>query len=177
MRSSYVNGCRCSICRAANTEYCKTRRKTGLSKEREVSVDASRARDYLITLSEAGMGRLSVHKACGVSQRILWEIATGKKARILCSTQARILAVKPDQSMPRGVLVDADVTRQQIEELLANGFTKKTLAVRLHHHQNRARLRILEGDKVRASSALNVNNLYQLTMSEEGRGEGIFDAA
>jgi hypothetical protein len=138
-------------------------------------VDASRAREYLVMLSEMGTGRLSVHNACGVSKRILWEIATNKKANILRSTEVRILGVKPNEAMARGVLVDAEVTRQQVNALLAEGFTKSTLAARLKRFSDR--LRILEGNKVRASSALKVNELYRLMMTEDERDDGICDAA
>jgi hypothetical protein len=143
-----------------------------------VSVDSVRAREYLLSLSEAGIGRPSVHKACGVSQRILWEISTGKKAHILSSTESRILAVKPSESMPRGVLVDAEVTRQQIKMLLAGGLTKGALSGRLRNRsRSRHRLRILEGDKVRASSALKVNHLYQITMAEADCCDSFCDTA
>jgi len=153
----------------------KSRRKTGRHNTREKSVDASCAREYLNFLSEMGIGRPSVHKACGVNERILWEIATSKKHRILSSTEARILAVKSSEAMAHGVFVDADVTRQQIKALLAQGFTKSDLAARLKRFADR--LRILEGDKVRASSALKVNRLYQLMMAEEERGVHLYDVA
>ncbi len=174
-RSSYVKGCRCRICRAANAEYIKSRRKTGRHNEREGSVDASRAREYLNYLSEMGIGRPSVHKACGVNKRSLWEIASSKKVRILRSTETRILAVKPGEAMAHGVLVDADVTRQQIKALLAQGFTKSDLAARLTRFSDR--LRILEGDKIRASSALKVNKLYQLMLADDERRESLYDVA
>ncbi len=174
-RSSYVKGCHCSRCRAANNEYMKDRRRAGSQQAREVSVDASRAREYLNFLSEMGIGRPSIHKACGVNKRILWEIATGKKIRILRSTESRILFVKPNEAMSLGVFVDADVTRQQIKVLLAQGFTKSDLAARLKRFSDR--LRILEGDKVRASSALKVNRLYQLMMEEAEWDESSYDVA
>jgi hypothetical protein len=174
-RSSYVNGCHCRTCRAANAEYIRARRKTGSHEVREESVDASRAREYLALLSEMGIGRPSVHKACGVNMRILWEIANSKKAHILRSTEARILAITPNEAMSRGVLVDADVTRQQIKVLLTEGFTKSTLAARLKRFSDR--LCILEGNKVRASSALKVNQLYRLMMADDERDDGICDAA
>jgi hypothetical protein len=174
-RSCYVKGCRCTTCRSANADYIKSRRRTGSRTEPEESVDASRAREYINFLSGLGIGRPSVYKACGVNKRILWEIASSKKSRIRRSTEARILAIKPDEAMPRGAYVDADVTRQQIKVLLAEGFTKSDLADRLKRFSDR--LRILEGDKVRASSALRVNKLYRLMMAEDERNEGIFDAA
>jgi hypothetical protein len=174
-RSSYVNGCRCSSCRGANAEYIRTRRRVGSRKVREESVDASCAREYLTFLSEMGVGRPSVYKACGVNKRILWEIAAGKKVRILSSTEGRILSVKPSEAMAHGVCVDADVTRQQVKALLAQGFTKRTLAARLKRFSDR--LRILDGDKVRASSALKVNALYRLMLTEDEPDERLIDAA
>jgi hypothetical protein len=122
-----------------------------------------------------GIGYPAVHVACGVSRRTLWEISTNKKIHILRSTEVRILAVKPNEAMSRGVLVDADITRQQIKVLLTQGFTKSSLAPRLKRFSER--VRILEGNKVRASTALKVNQLYHLLMSEDGRAESICEAA
>lgn len=175
LRSTYINGCRCNACRAANTEYIRTHRKTGCHKKREVSVDASRAREYLSTLSEMGIGRPAVHAACGVNQRILWEITASKKTHILRSTEARILAIKPNEAMARGVLVDADITREQIKLLLSEGFTKSTIAARVKRFSDR--LRILEGDKIRASSALKVNEIYRQMMGSSEHVELMSDAA
>jgi hypothetical protein len=159
----------------ANTEYIKTRRKTGARNECGRSVDASSSREYLNVLSEMGIGRASVHKVCGVNERSLWEIAANRKARIQRSTEDRILSIKPNDAISGGAFVDAYTARRQIKALLAKGFTKSELAERLKRFEDR--LRILEGDKVRASSALRINRLYRLLMDEGERNEFMYDAA
>ncbi len=176
-RSCYVQGCRCNACRSANSAYFQLRRKIGYHRVAEESVDASRAREYLNYLSEIGIGRASVHNACGVRTQIISEIASGLKTRISRSTQARILGIKPNEAMPRGAYVDAEITRQQIQALLGEGFTKSDLANRLHRFSDR--LYIGEGrkGKVRVSSALKVNTLYRLMMAENERNENFLDAA
>lgn len=174
-RSKYVQGCRCVNCRAANSAYYKARRMRKPLRRKE-TVDATRAREFLSLLSEAGVGRNSVHAVCGVGKRLLWEIASGKAKRIFCSTEARILAVKANEARPRGANVEAEVTLQQIHALLKEGFTRGDLADRLHRFSDR--LRIGEGKgKVRLENALKVNKLYQALMPADRENDGFIDAA
>jgi hypothetical protein len=175
-RSKYVQGCRCVNCRAANSAYYKARRmRKPLRRNIEATVDATRAREFLSLLSEAGVGRNSVHAVCGVGKRLLWEIASGKAKRIFCSTEARILGVKANEALPRGAIVEAEVTLQQIEALLKEGFTRGDIADRLHRFSDR--LRIGEGNKVRKESALRINKLYQALMPADKESDGFIDAA
>ena len=141
----------------------------------EQSVDASQAREYLCYLAEMGIGRRSIHKRCGVSERAIGYIVTGKKSKILRSIEARILAIQPFEVMPRGALVDSEVTRRQIDELLAVGFTKSDIAGRLKMYADR--LRIFEGDKVRLSTALKVDKVYHLLMLSAEQDEIFADVA
>ena len=174
-RSSYNNGCRCKACRAANAEYFKSRRTASSGNDPEEPVDASRAREYLSYLSQMGIGRPSANKASGANERSLWEIAASKKSRILRSTERRILGISPSDALPRGAFVDGDLTRQQVGALLANHFTKAGLAARFKRSNNR--FRVLEGDKVRATSALRINSLYRLMLADQERNETFYDAA
>ncbi len=175
-RSSYTKGCRCNKCRAANADYSKLRREgRSCLKEKEEVVDATVAREFLESLSELGIGRNSVHKACGVGKRLIWDISSGKTKRILRSTQERILAIQPQDALPRGAIVDSDITLQQIGALIKEGFTKGDIADRLHRLSGR--LRIGEKNKVRASSALKINRLYRALMPTEEEGNEFIDAA
>lgn len=164
VRSSYVKGCRCNRCRAANADYYKSQREIRPARDvRDDTVDASRAREILAHLSELGIGRNSVHKACGVSKRLIWDIASGRAKRVLRSTESRILAIQPQAALPRGANVDAELTLQQISALRREGFTKGDIAERLNRFSDR--LRIGEsGRRVRVSSVEKVNKLYQKLM-------------
>lgn len=174
VRSSYVKGCRCNRCRAANADYYKARRGTRAAQGSDDTVDASRAREMLVHLSELGIGRNSVHKACGVGKRVIWDIASGQAKRILRSTETRILAIQPQVALPRGANVDAEITLQQIDALRREGFTKGDIAERLNRFSDR--LHIGEsGEKVRVSSAEKVNKLYQALMPADE--ERFIDAA
>jgi len=176
-RSNYVRGCRCNRCRAANADYIRDRRKVRATspKQEDEVVDAACARAYLETLSSLGIGRNSVHKACGVGKRLIWNITSGRAQRILRSTEERLLSVHPDESLPRGANVDADVTLQQINALLKEGFTRSDIATRLNRFSDR--LRIGEKNKVRASSALKINKLYRALMPVDDEQDKFTDAA
>jgi hypothetical protein len=175
-RSNYVQGCRCDKCRAANSEYCKERRKNKPRRKTvEDTVDATRAREFLSLLSEAGVGRNSVNKVCGVGKRLIREIVSGKTKRILCSTENRILAVKANEALAHGANVEAEVAIQQIKALLAEGFTRGDIADRIHRFSDR--LRIGEGRKIRMESALKINKLYQELMPADRERNEFIDAA
>jgi hypothetical protein len=175
-RSSYVKGCRCNKCRAANAEYIRSRRRVRSGpKENEEVVDATQARQFLQSLSEHGIGRNSVHKASGVGNRLIWNITSGKTKRILRSTEERLLAIKTQEALPRGAIVDSEITLQQIDALVREGFTRGDIADRLHRFSNR--LRIGEKNKVRVSSALRINKLYRTLMPDDDEQGEYIDAA
>ena len=175
-RSNYVRGCRCNRCRAANSSYVSERRKirSNSLKQKEEVVDATLAREYLEMLSSIGVGRNSVNKVSGVGKRLIWQITSGKTVRIRQSTEARLLAITLQESLPLGANVDAEVTIQQINALLKEGFTRRDIACRLRRVSSQ--LRIGQKAKVRASSALKINNLYRALMLVDEEKE-FMDAA
>lgn len=127
IRARYASGCRCMLCRAANSRYESDRQRARVSGDWNGCVDAKRAREHLEELSRRGIGRHSVQAACDVSDGILYAIITGTRSRIRARTERRILAVD-EGSRAGGSLVDADKTWRIINELVRRGYSKKQLA-------------------------------------------------
>ncbi len=178
-RAFYRKGCRCSSCRQANADYVRQTRKIGSPARKCAtdSVDATRARDYLNYLSEIGIGRKTVNRVCGVGERIIRGIASGGIKRIARASETKILAIKPQEVLPRGSYVDNEITLQQIGDLVREGFSKNDIADRLYPLTGR--LRVGEaGGRVRVATAKKVNKLYQALMAEhDERNNEYIDAA
>ncbi len=128
-RARYVTGCRCSPCRAANSEYARYRAKVR-DEDWNGLVDAAPARRHLRKLSAAGVGYKSVGDACDVARSTLAEVLTGKKTQLRARTAKAILAVSA-KAVADHALVDAAPLWRRIAELQCEGFTKAELARRL----------------------------------------------
>lgn len=158
VRARYSVGCRCMLCRAANSRYeteRAARRAVGDSNE---LVDASRARAHLKWLSNRGIGRHSVQAASDVSDSILWMIVTGERTRIRRRTHERILAVDEGARAGRS-LVSGKRARSLIRELVNRGYTKAELARRLG--RTTPALQFLRTEKITARTDAAVDRLYR----------------
>lgn len=129
-RPRYRTGCRCVACRAANARFrqrCRLARRGG-GGDRLVS--SERSREHLRRLSSAGVGRIAVAEASTLGESTLKDIRTGKRPLIRQSTEALILSVDRNAAR-KGAQVDAARAWAQINELLAEGFNRAHLALRL----------------------------------------------
>lgn len=154
-RCRYIAGCRCVLCRAANSRY-----QTGRSSGDSGFVPALHARKHLQSLRRAGIGKRLISEISGVSVAIIREIRSGTKKRIRRSTEAELLRVDRD-AKSGNTLVPAGPTWKRIRELLDEGFTEEELCRRLGYVGSR-----IQFDRVQitARSERKVERLFREVM-------------
>lgn len=158
-RLRYMAGCRCFDCRRANSAYEAARKIARAAGEGNGIVPSGKARAHLKALSSQGIGRRSVAAACDVADTILGDIISGRKARIRAGTERAILAVTPAAASD-GVLVPAKATWKMLDELIADGYTRRKLAVGLGSKSKTPSLQ-LKRDFVTVRSAYSVERLFE----------------
>lgn len=162
-RAKYVaGGCRCMLCRAANSRYETERALARKNGDWNGLVSAPDVRTHLLKLSKEGVGRRAVADAAGVARSIVAAIRSGKKETVRARTAARLLAVTKD-AVADHALVSANRTWRQINRLLAEGFTKSELTRRLGSKSKTPALQ-LKRAQVTARSAMKVDRLYSIVM-------------
>lgn len=129
-RLRYIAGCRCDLCRKANSNYENQRAKARAEGDWNGIVPARAARRHMLALSKKGIGRRAIAAATDIADSILAEIRSGKRKQIRARTERRILAVDTSVAADRA-LVPAGPTWSRIEALLAAGYTKSYLALAL----------------------------------------------
>lgn len=127
-RLRYLGGCKCMLCRAANSRYESSRLVARKNGEWNGIVSANRARRHLLRLSAAGVGRRRIASVTGVAASILSEVKKGIRRRIRARTERRILAVDTEIHRALGSRVSAGRTWRLIGRLLDEGFTKGRIA-------------------------------------------------
>ena len=129
-RAKYVSGCRCMVCRAANSRYQTERERRKKETGGNPLVDAEAGREHLRALSKRGIGYKTVSDYSGVGRSTVFQVMTGAKRRVRKATLDAILAV--DRScIAGGTLVKAGDTWRRINWMLEEGFTKREIARRL----------------------------------------------
>lgn len=126
-RLRYLAGCRCDLCRKANTAYERDRQKARAEGDWNGIVSAEKARAHLLWLSGHGVGRRAVGAATDISDSILSNIRSGRKLQIRARTERKILAVTLSVASDHS-LIPADTSWKLINELLSAGFTKSAIA-------------------------------------------------
>lgn len=157
-RTKYVAGCRCMLCRAANSRYQTAREAAKKDGGWNGLVAARRARAHLRRLSRRGVGRDAVAAASGVAVSTIDAVRRGTKKQIRKQTEDKLLAV--DESV-RGdaSIVPAGRTWMLIRRLLDEGYTHTDLARRLGSKAKVPQLQI-QKDFVLARTAVAVERLY-----------------
>ncbi len=92
-RWSYLNGCRCDLCTAANTDYhreLRHRRKAG--EQGSVRMDGELVREWIEELYAAGWSYRGIALEVGLSDTTVRRIAQGQ-ARVEAVHAAKILNV------------------------------------------------------------------------------------
>lgn len=126
-RARYAGGCKCMLCRAANSRYEVDRAALRRTGEWNGIVSADNARKHILQLSAAGVGRDALSQASDIGKTAICEIRSGTKKRIRAATERAILAV--DIGARSGAaLVDADATWRILDGLVRDGYTKTQLA-------------------------------------------------
>ena len=88
-RVRYMTGCKCMLCRAANSRYESDRAVARKNGDWNGIVPATMARCHLLKLSRRGIGRRLIAEACGVSQSTLAAIKARRKTNIQARTSPR----------------------------------------------------------------------------------------
>lgn len=159
-RARYTSGCHCDKCRAANTEWARTRAKAIVFHGKNPLVPIDTARRHLLDLSAAGVGRRAVSAACDVSVTVLCGIRSGRKEHIRRLTEQRILAVTVDARADCSLVPAAPVWKQ-IRTLVREGFTQREIAARLGY---KGGLQI-QREWCEARTALKVDRFYRMIMA------------
>lgn len=125
LRATYVRGCRCPQCRAANTAYQKQRNRYGYQQAQAAKwVDPARAVEHVAALRAQGVGLRLISDQTGIARSSLSKLRS--RSRISVDTEARILAVYP---LP--ARVDGTGTRRRLQALMAIGWSGQQLADRM----------------------------------------------
>lgn len=164
-RAKYMGaGCRCMLCRAANSRYETMRAAARKRGEWNGVVSADRARAHLLVLSTLGVGYKSVAAAANVSKTSLMNIRAGRKLHLRRQTERRILDV--DRScVADGALVDARPAMRLIRRLLHEGYPALRLCRFLGYKSSGLQFR----DRwMTARNAQRVERLYRELMAVDG---------
>ena len=126
------------------SSHYNTRRERDIAYGRWQSgyVDAEPARQHVLRLRAAGMGRRRLAELCGVSDSVIHvlvkgrpERGTGPSRRIACGNARAILAVPLPDAPHRGVAARARVpavgTTRRLQALVAFGWSQSELCSRL----------------------------------------------
>jgi hypothetical protein len=158
-RLRYRAGCRCFACRSANTAYEASRKVARAVGDWNGLVSAEKARAHLKALSAQGVGRRSVRAASDVADTVLADIISGRKTNIRAATERAILAVTA-AAAGDGALVPGKATWKMLDQLIADGYTRRYLAVRLGSKSKVPQLQ-LKRDFVTVRSAYLVERLFE----------------
>lgn len=130
--------CRCQPCVEARAEYDRQRTRQKAYGRWDNYVDATPAREHVLSLMAQGMGLKRIVAVSDVSQGLLWKLVYGKKRpdgtrtpskRVRKDTVDRILAIRLD--LAGGALVDGTGTRRRLQALVALGWSQSKLGRRL----------------------------------------------
>lgn len=162
-RAKYIGGgCRCMLCRAANSRYESARAIARKNGGWNGLVSAERARAHMLALSKAGIGRRSIGAASDVGDTTLQEVGSGKKTQIRADTERRILAV--DRScIADGALVDARPSWRRLRRLLDEGYPARRLCKFLGYKGDGLQF----GTRwITAGNALRIEKLYRELLAQ-----------
>lgn len=129
-RLRYIAGCRCDLCRKANSAYERSRQQARRLGDWNGIVPAGKARTHMLALQALGVGRRTIADVTDIAETILSEIRAGTRKNIRARTERLILAVTADMAAD-GALLPAAPTWALVKALVRSGFTKLSLARRL----------------------------------------------
>lgn len=156
-RLRYMGGCRCDLCSAANSRYECERQRARKAGDWNGIVPATRARAHMKKLARQGVGRRSVQAATDISDSILFKIRNGERSNIRARTERKILAVTKSVAGDHA-LIPAAGTWRLINELLAEGYTKKVIAHRMGY--KRPALQVAK-HQVTVRMAANIQRIHK----------------
>jgi hypothetical protein len=125
-----MGGCKCMLCRAANSRYETGRdalRRAGLSNG---VVSADRTRAELRRLSRRGIGYKTAAMNAGVSRTNLAKVLFGGRLHVRAMTEKRVLELG-GQRVADHALIRAGQSWRRLRWLINQGFSKTEIARRL----------------------------------------------
>lgn len=161
-RLRFRSGCRCLQCRLANAAEARAARARRKAGDWRGFVSARPAREHLLRLQRAGVGGRAVADACDVALSTINAIRQGRRRNVRAHIARRILGVDVAARADHA-FVSARRTWRLVEELLAEGFTKRELARRLGINGKAPRL-YFRRDRIRAVTAHKVERFYAQVM-------------
>jgi hypothetical protein len=121
------------------------------------------AREHLIELRKAGVGKRAVMDCTGISDVVLMEIRNGKRRRIQESTEAKIMRVTED-ARSGGGLISGKPSTWLIDELIRHGYTMAQLATHMGYTDKR--LQFYGNKFMTANNAMRVEKMHKVLMRE-----------
>jgi hypothetical protein len=161
-------GCNCEPCRTATADAELTAERNR-AYGRQRFVDPGPAREHVLALMAAGMGRPRISEISGIEQSIITRIVFGKtrngqrerSRRITRGTEAALLAVTWNPA-DHGPAIDGTDTRRRLRALVAMGFYPAMLARELGYaHGYLDRIINDETRRVRPGTARKIHALYR----------------
>lgn len=152
--------CRCLPCRRANARYEMERQ----SRPFNGLVPAAPAQAHLFALSAQGVGYKSAADAASVARSVVAKIRSGERTQVRAQTAARILAVDA-QAVADGALVSAEETWRLLDDLRAQGYPKRRLALLMGSQAKDPALQV-RTERIQAKTALRVRRLYDALTAE-----------
>lgn len=156
-RLKYIGGCRCDLCRRANTDYENIRAKARAAGDWNGIVSAEKSRKHMDWLSYHGVGRRQVSAATDIADSILAMIINGTRVNVRARTERLILAVTPECAADHA-LIPAGPTWILIDKLLKAGFTKTLIAAELGRKRHALQL---GKDLITVRNANDVKRVYE----------------
>lgn len=169
-RAKYVaEGCRCTDCRKACSDYERWRTRQ-IAYGRTAYVDAEPVRAHLRALAEQGMGwKTAAARAelppSTVSKLLYGQPSQGKapSRRVRRRTAVALLEVTATlDNLAAGARVPAAGSQRRLRALVAIGWSQRRLATRLGVQLNNLNRMLLHADSVSARTARQAMELYAL---------------
>lgn len=157
-RSCYVGGCRCSDCSRVALAYARTHYRR--TKPKSPKVSTAHVMYHIAYLKSYGLGCKAIGQACDCSPATIRLLSNGRLRTILRVTEQRILSVTPE-AIADHALVDGDMTRKMLRELLDEGYSWRQLSREL----KRTTLHVFYVKSVAAKTQLRVEKLYRRAMT------------
>jgi hypothetical protein len=161
-RVRYMTGCKCMLCRAANSRYETERAAARKNGDWNGTVDAAPLRLHLRKLSRRGIGYKTVAAAADISKTTLFDVISRRKQRVRARTLRRCLEVTAD-AIADHALVKSAPTWAKVNRLLREGFSKAEIARRIGKKTPALQL---NRRSVIAINASRVERLYRTVMAE-----------
>lgn len=155
-RIKYKAGCKCLLCRAANSRYESERIKARKNGEWNGLVSAKNAREHILYLSRFGIGYKTVADVAGITTSTIFKIRQGKRKQLRAENEKAILAID-ETALPDSAIIPAKTTWVQIRWLLREGFTEKELATRLGYKNGVLQI---GKERVTAKTAMKIEKFY-----------------